>query len=333
MLGQLIFQEESETDRGALNRCLHGLHLQTFSSDALASQNFLSEATLSEMRLSKYEIAFGNGVDPFRLKVLCDMLLAATRLFDEELLRENHGVLESLPPYCSACDVFGHTAENCRHYRGNSRTEESFVPQAHMSGRFKLEKLGRIAAEPFLRVIDVNGKRWELQFATGSNFNCLIDTVRSSLGLPFSHALLDSVRNALAKEFPASRGAYRVRSTHDNPNYLEFLEHTRAVARLLLQKAGAQDQRYDHFQFVCVDLDREKFSVLDGVGAAQQEILFVRENGNHFIPVRPCATPMQLLLPWDTDVAAIEAKRRRAEERRRREAEAAELERTRRQKL
>ena len=107
MLGQLIFQEESETDRGALNRCLHGLHLQTFSSDALASQNFLSEATLSEMRLSKYEIVFGNGVDPFRLKVLCDMLLAAARLFDEELLRENHGVLESLPPYCSACDVFG----------------------------------------------------------------------------------------------------------------------------------------------------------------------------------------------------------------------------------
>ena len=82
MLGELIFQEESETDRGALNRCLSGLYLQTESAHALASQKLLSEATLSEMCLSQYRIEFGNGVDPFRLKVLCDMLLAATRLFD-----------------------------------------------------------------------------------------------------------------------------------------------------------------------------------------------------------------------------------------------------------
>ena len=59
----------------------------------------------------------------------------------------------------------------------------------------------------------MNGKRWELQAATGQNFNCLIDTVRQSLGLPFSHALLDSVRNDLAKEFPVSRGEFQVRTT------------------------------------------------------------------------------------------------------------------------
>ena len=61
------------------------------------------------------------------------------------------------------------------------------------------------------------------------------------------------------------------------PNYLEFLEHTRSVARLLLQKAGAQNQRHEDIKFVCVDLDREKFSVLDGVGSRPREILFVRE--------------------------------------------------------
>ena len=127
----------------------------------------------------------------------------------------------------------------------------------------------------------MNGKRWELQAATGQNFNCLIDTVRQSFGLPFSHELLDSVRNDLAKEFPVSRGDFHVRATNhqDGPNFLEFLEHTRSVARLLLQKAGAQNQRLEDVKFVCVDLDREKFSVLDGVGSRQREILFVRENG------------------------------------------------------
>ena len=58
MLVDLIFQEENEIDRGALNRCLSGLHLQTISSHALASQDVLSEATLSEMRLSQYRIDF-----------------------------------------------------------------------------------------------------------------------------------------------------------------------------------------------------------------------------------------------------------------------------------
>ena len=99
----------------------------------------------------------------------------------------------------------------------------------------------------------MNGKRWELQSATGQNFNCLIDTVRQSLSLPFSHALLDSVRNVLAKEFPVSRGGFPVQASNHllGPNYLEFLEHTRAVARLLLQKAGAQGQRHEDLKFRC----------------------------------------------------------------------------------
>ena len=149
--------------------------------------------------------------------------------------------------------------------------------------------------DPFLRVIDVNGKRWELQSATGQNFNCLIDTVRQSLGLPFSHALLDNVRSDLAKEFPVSRGGFPVQASNHllGPNYLEFLEHTRAVARLLLQKAGAQGQRHEDLKFVCVDLDREKFSVVDGVGSRQREILFVRENLNHFLPVLPSETALE----------------------------------------
>ena len=93
---------------------------------------------------------------------------------------------------------------------------------------------------------------------------------------------------------------------------------------------------------MCVSiLDREKFSVLDGVGSRQREIVFVRENGNHFVPVLPSETPLEMLLPWNTDVASIRAQRRRAKEaawmkemaeRRKREEAAAELERARRQK-
>ena len=341
MLVDLIAQEDDEIHRGALGRCLHGLRLQTITSPALASQEVLREASLPSMRFSQYLIQFGNGVDPPRLFCLCNMLYAASRLLDEEVWTENAAIFLSLPEYCSACDIFGHATADCILYRGLSRTERSFVPQDHISGKYKLEKLGLTL--DFLRVIGVNGKRWELQSATGINFNCLIDTVRQSLGLPSSLPLLDSVRNDLAKEFPVSRGEFQVRTSNHllGPSFLEFLEHTRAVARLLLQKAGAEDQRHEDLKFVCVDLDREKFSVLDGVGSRQREIVFVRENGNHFLPVLPSETPLEMLLPWNTDVASIRAKRRRAKEaawlkevaeRRKRDEAAAQLERARRQK-
>ena len=52
MLVDLIAQEENEIHRGALTRCLSGLHFQTISSPALAFQEVLSEATYSEMRFS-----------------------------------------------------------------------------------------------------------------------------------------------------------------------------------------------------------------------------------------------------------------------------------------
>ena len=59
------------------------------------------------------------------------------------------------------------------------------------------------------------------------------------------------------------------------------------------------------------------------------------------MPVLPSETPLEMLLPWNTDVASIRAQRRRAKEaawmkemaeRRKREEAAAELERARRQK-
>ena len=155
MLINLIEQEENETHRGALSRCLDGLRSLAIPANALASKDVLSEASLSEMRFFQYRISFGNGIDPFRLDSLCEMLYASTRLFDEEVWTENRGMLASMPPYCSACDVFGHTRENCKHYYGLARTEEAFLPQEHISGKYKLEKVGRRVNDVFSRVIDV----------------------------------------------------------------------------------------------------------------------------------------------------------------------------------
>ena len=166
ILLELIEQEENKTTRGALSRCLDGLRSQAISSNALASKDVLSEASLTEMRFLQYRILFGNGVDPFRLQTLCEMLFASTRLFDEEVWTENRGMLESMPPYCSACDIFGHSAANCKHYRGHARTEGGFVPQDHISGKYNLEKIGRTVDDPFLRVIDV---RWFINSPVGTS--------------------------------------------------------------------------------------------------------------------------------------------------------------------
>ena len=314
MVERFIKMESNVIHQGAMERCLNGLRLQTNFAQARSSKEVLSEASLSLIRFSQYEIQFCNGVDPLRLECLCDMLRADTMLFDDEMWTENAGMFLSLPQYCSACDDFGHIEIDCLHYKGKRRTEQSFLPQEHRSGKYHFEKLGLTLN--FIRVISVNGRQWEVQTATAVNYNCLIDTVRQSLGLPFSLELLDRVRNALANEFPASSGSSHVRTASHflGPNFLEFLAHTRAVARLLLQHPGAHGQRHEECKFICIDLERETCTALDGAGTQQREILFVRENGNHFLPVLPSEVAPEELIPWNTDVTSIRAQRRRCKE-------------------
>ena len=112
-------------------------------------------------------------------------------------------------------------------------------------------------------------------------------------------------------------------------NYIEFLEHARAVVRRLVYHAPDQDHlginrharcwEPERIKFVCVDLDTNEFSVLAADVADAREILFARENGNHFLPLQVSHTHKTDLLPWDTDVVA-ERLRRRQEGARRREA-------------
>ena len=58
-----------------------------------------------------------------------------------------------------------------------------------------LEKLGLTVG--LRRVVGVNDQLWEVGSASGRQFNCLIDTVRQSLNIPASDALLDAVRDDL----------------------------------------------------------------------------------------------------------------------------------------
>jgi hypothetical protein len=60
-----------------------------------------------------------------------------------------------------------------------------------------------------------------------------------------------------------------------------------------------------------VDFDTGEFSVLAADVADAREILFARENGNHFLPLQVSHTHKTDLLPWDTDVVAERLRRRR----------------------
>ena len=127
-------------------------------------------------------------------------------------------------------------------------------------------------------MISVNDKLWEVQTATGRDCNCLIDTVRQSLDLPASDALLDCVREDLAKELPAARGSLQVRTAQHllGANYLEFTEHTRAVARLLRGHSGVTSLDHESLKFICCDLDTERTTVVEESRGSPHEIVFVR---------------------------------------------------------
>ena len=125
------------------------------------------------------------------------------------------------------------------------------------------------------------------------------------LGFPSYDGYLDRVREDLAIEFPTGEFQVRTESACSEANYLEFIEHTRAVMRRLVYHArGCSDSDIDrdsvhwqtkNFKFVCVGLDTECFSVLDGSTPNPREILFARENGNNFLPLRPSRAFMQRL--------------------------------------
>ena len=132
MLVPLIANEPDVTHQGALSRCLEGVCLQTDNTQKLTSMEAWSEATSSTMQFFQYRIQFGNGVDPSRLECFCNMLYGTTSLIDDEVWTENAAMFLSLPEYCSACDVFGHSSVNCRYFHGRVRTEQGFVPREHM---------------------------------------------------------------------------------------------------------------------------------------------------------------------------------------------------------
>ena len=285
-------------------------HRQTFGVSGIAQQMLLSEASLLEVAFSQHSIDFIDGVAPHRVESILDSLRASLALFDDSVWIENAAVLMSLPAHCSACDNFGHLTRDCMHFKGLAREEKGFLPAAqHVSGKYVLEKLGLTV--DFRRVVGVNDQLWEVGSASGRQFNCLIDTVRQSLNLPSSDALLDAVRDDLAQEFPLATGEFRVRRTKDmlGPNFLEFTEHTRAVARLLFKHAGIDGKDVVELKFICCDLDTERTTVVDASRGGGREVVILRKNQDHFMPLIASHVKKEELLPWKTDTSAILARR------------------------
>ena len=203
MVASIIEKEEDLAHASGLQRCLQSLHRQTFGVSGIAQQMLLSEASLLEVAFSQHSIDFIDGVAPHRVESILDSLRASLALFDDSVWNENAAVLMSLPAHCSACDNFGHLTRDCMHFKGRAREEKGFLPAAqHVSGKYVLEKLGLTV--DFRRVVGVNDQLWEVGSACGRDFNCLIDTIRQSLNIPASDALLDAVRDDLAQEFQRS---------------------------------------------------------------------------------------------------------------------------------
>ena len=237
-------------------------------------------------------------------------------LTHEDSWDENDAMLQSVQ-YCCSCDKFGHPRSACPSFHGRARDASNLacVPLQHFGGRYEIVKLGRTPANE--RVLCVNGRDYFVRRATGEHWNCLIDTLRQALkppdGIPCYKGYLEGVRADLARhDFPD--GPDRVFDVDAGVNYLEFLAHTNAVVRRLVERARGIDRassswQPDRFKFVCIDLDTSQATTVPGDGG--HEVLFARENGNHFVPLVPCHGRRDAqLLPWEGWVAA-ELRRRR----------------------
>ena len=101
------------------------------------------------------------------------------------------------------------------------------------------------------------------------------------MNIPASDALLDAVRDDLAQEFSSAAGAFRVLTgKHEpGPNFLEFTEHTRAVARLLYKHAGIDGKDLAELKFICCDQDTERTTAVDASrGGGREEVILRKKS-------------------------------------------------------
>ena len=220
--------------------CLEALLLQTsmIECEGAAHEDLCALEDQPLLRLRKYRIICANGIDPTRLRALLAILRAVSELFDAGVWEENLQAIDALPEYCNRCDSFGHPPARCVHFRERERVEPSFLPaERHCEWRYASHRCG--CNNQFERVIEVNGARWVLKEATGDDNNCLIDTLRQMLfpGDVSDGGYLMRVRRDLAQLDFSEPGEFQIRGV-DHPegaNFLEFLTHTNAVVRRLVE--------------------------------------------------------------------------------------------------
>ena len=124
-------------------------------------------------------------------------------------------------------------------------------------------------------IVQVDSISFRIGTASGSNMNCLIDTLRQLVagGVDCD---VQHVRNRLECQFRSIRPG----------DFLDLQHHWRAVigwlARLNANNASFQA---DNFKLVCIDL----FFVGHGdvVGDGLETLYLAREDANHFVPLIP----------------------------------------------
>jgi hypothetical protein len=233
------------------------------ASEATRREEMSLRGGLHAMHFHQCHVTLVDAIAPARLRQLLELVRAAAELVDDAVWEVNEGAMMTLPSYCDQCDTFGHVAAVCPHYNGQERTEASYAPSAvHAYGHYTLRREG--LNRSLERVISVNGRSWNVKKATGDDNNCLIDTLRQMLktdGIPWFPGYLERVRHDLATEGFAAENEFQVREPSHllGANYLEFLEHARAVVRRLVYHAPDQDHLGINRHARCWEPERIKF--------------------------------------------------------------------------
>ena len=197
-----------------------------------------------------------------------DKLLTGPFAADLQDLEEHPSELEE-SGYCSRCGKAGHQAGNCPSFPLSRLQHED----AFSKGRGPhLRQVNVLCQGDRLRVDGV----WYVQgFASPTDCNCLIDTLRQKLGV---QADLHVVRQGLRERFPV--GSTQVTKS----NFLELEAHWRATVELL----GEDPSR---LRVICVDLRGGKGMANhgDSLGDGSRALYIARVHGNHFVPLLPAS--------------------------------------------
>ena len=194
-------------------------------------------------------------------------------------------------------------SQDTRMFRQELRGELRHMTQLQWS------RQGRDPANPAKRLVKIDAAYYYLGFASGAGCNCLVESLRQCLDVSVN---AQAVRNDLKQEFSTacgvnchhsgSRCEQNCMKVYDK-NYLST-DHWEAVIRLIGRHAAASSSTGFDTANLCLRVlelgSGDSSGVVLGNPNAEKTLTIAHENGNHFVPVLPCATTAQneRWLPW-----------------------------------